>query len=131
MLPCEYIKKGTEYEHQVAFFMKVSFELKRWPELKWLHSITNEEKTNSVIVGMRARASGRKSGVSDISGPFKRKEYSGIYIELKKIKAKGVGPSKEQLEYGDFVKDQGFYFAVCYGWEEAWSCLEWYLNLEK
>jgi hypothetical protein len=128
MTPEQYIKKGTEYEHQVAFFMRISFELKKWPELKWLHSITNEEKTNSVIVGMRARASGRKAGVSDISFPCKRKGFSGLYIEMKNLKGK---PSKEQLEFGAFVTEQGFKFSVAYGWEEAWDTLESYLNLEK
>jgi hypothetical protein len=129
MKPEDFAKSGKEYGHQVAFFQRASLELKRYPELKWLYSNTNEEKTNSAIVGMRAKASGRKKGVSDICGPFKRKQYSGIYIELKKLKQSGVGPSKEQLEFGEFVEKQGFFFTVAYGWEEAWNYLEWYLSL--
>lgn len=131
MKPEDYIKRGTEYEHQVALFMRAACEVRKYPELKWLHSITNEEKTGSAIVGTRAKASGKKAGVSDICGPFKRKDYSGIYIELKRMPGKGVGPSSEQLEFGEFVTEQGFYFTVCYGWQDAWKCLEWYLNLPK
>lgn len=129
MKPADLAAKGTEYSHQAALFARVAYEIKKWPCLKWLHSITNEEKTNSAIIGGRAKASGRKAGVSDISLPYKSGPYCGLYIELKRIKAKGVGPSKEQLEFGEYVTSQGYYFAVCYGHEEAWSCLSWYLNL--
>lgn len=130
MKPADYIKKGSEYEHQTAFFMQAALHLREYPELKWLHSITNEEKSGSVIVGNKAKASGRKAGVSDVGFPVRRSVYSGLYIEMKKLKGPGVKPSKEQLEFGAFVTAQGFYFAVCYGWEEAWSCLSWYLNLK-
>jgi hypothetical protein len=139
MKACDYIKKGTEYEHQVALFMTAAVHEKKYPELKWLHSIQNEEKSGSVIMGAKARASGKKAGVSDIMLPVKRSwsgvdgsvtTYSGLYIELKKIKTKGVKPSKEQLEFGKFVSEQGYAFLVCYGWEEAWRTIVEYLNLK-
>jgi len=130
MKPKDYAKTGTEHSHQVALFMECSKHLKKYPELRWFHAIQNEEKSGSVIVGGRSRAAGKKAGVSDTCLPYKHGPYCGIYIELKKLPGKGVGPSAEQLEFGEFVTQQGYYFAVCYGWEEAWRCLEWYLNLE-
>jgi len=139
MKPADYIKRGTEYEHQVALFMQIAQNLKKYPDLKWAHSITNEERSGSVIVGTKAKALGRTAGVSDISIPIKRivalpqggfVTYSGLYVELKKLKAKGVGPSKEQLEFGEFVTAQGFAFSVCYGWQEAWETIELYINLK-
>lgn len=139
MNPTDYIKKGTEFEHQVALFMMAALHQKKYPELKWFYSIQNEEKSGSVVMGAKAKASGKKAGVSDTLLPVKRTftfndgtttVYSGLYIELKKIKSKGVGPSKEQLEFGEFVTSQGYAFSVCYGWEEAWNALETYLNLK-
>ena len=129
MKPSEYIKKGSEYEHQVALFMMCAMNLNKYPELKWYYCIQNEEKSNSAMMGARSKAAGKKAGVPDTHLPVKRGPYSSLYIELKKLKGKGVGPSKEQVEFGEFAMKQGHMWACCYGWEDAVACLEWYLNL--
>jgi hypothetical protein len=134
--PEQLCKNGTESGEQQALFAKAGYETKNYPELKWLYSNTNEEKTNSIIVGNKAKAAGRKAGISDVTLPVKRACYSGLYIELKRLDRKSKragskgGCSDEQLEFGEFVKTQGFAFYVCYGWLEAWQCLEWFLNLK-
>jgi hypothetical protein len=107
----------------------VVYHVGKYPELRWLHAIPNGGLRDKITSG-KLKAEGVKPGISDLSLPVKRNVYSGLYIELKKLKAKGVGPSKEQIEFGEFVTKQGFYFAICYGWEEAWSCIEWYLKLK-
>lgn len=129
MTPEQYAKTETEYSHQVALFAMCALNIKKYPELKWYYCIQNEEKSNSARMGGRAKAAGKRAGVSDTCLPVKRMSFCGLYIELKKLPGKGVGPSEEQIEFGNFVSSQGYYFAVCYGWEEAWKCLEWYLNL--
>lgn len=91
-------------------------------------------KRDKITAG-KLKAEGVKSGVSDTLLPVKRSVYSGLYIELKKLSIKPKkegskgGCSDDQLKFGEFVTKQGFMFAVCYGWEDAWNCLEWYLNL--
>lgn len=100
------------------------------PELKWLHAIANggargDNEKSRAIRGGQLKAEGVKKGVSDVSLPVKRGEYSGLYVELKK--EKGV-PSKEQLEFGDFVIMQGFAFCVCVGWQEAVFNIKEYIN---
>jgi len=136
MIP-EQIAKGknpTEYSEQCALFCWCANHIKKYPELKWFHSITNEEKTGNVLVGTRAKSSGRKKGVSDLMLPVKRGIYSGLYIEMKrrskkpKRKTSMGGASKEQLAFGKFVQEQGFGFIVCYGWIEARDVLIQYLE---
>ena len=128
--PEQLAKKGTEFAHQCALFCWCALHVKQYPELKWFHSITNEEKTGNVIVGARAKASGRKKGVSDTFLPVARGGYNGLYIEMKKHKTKKSKPRvrKEQLEFGLFVQNEGFGFIVCYGWEEARDMLIKYLE---
>ena len=131
--PEQLAKKGSEFAHQCALFCWCALHGKQYPELKWFHSITNEEKTGSKIVGARSKASGRKKGVSDTFLPVARGGYNGLYIELKRPQLKPKrngkgGVSKEQLEFGRFVQNEGFGFVVCYGWKEARDILIKYLR---
>jgi hypothetical protein len=155
MTPQQLAKSGSEHAHQTAVFAWAAVTqqygtaiAKRWadgelklgtdcmypivpvPELRWLHAIANggargDDAKSRAIRGGQLKAEGVKSGVSDISLPVKRGRYSGLYIELKKEKGK---PSPEQKEFGAFVLEQGFGFAICYGWEEAVKVITDYLN---
>lgn len=128
MNPAQIAKSGSEFSEQCALFAMCALHINKHPELKWFHCIQNEEKSGSAIRGGRSKASGTKKGVSDTCLPVKRGSYSGLYIELKNAKGKA---SVEQLEFGNFVVQQGYYFAVCYGWEHAWNVLKSYLEGEK
>lgn len=129
MNPAQYAKSGTEHAEQTALFMQCALHLKQYPELKWFHAIPNGGLRDK-ITAAKLKAEGVTSGVSDTSLPIRRGQYSGLYLEMKKLPGKGVGPSKDQLDFGEFVTEQGFFFAVCYGWQDAWKCVEWYLNLK-
>jgi len=137
MTPEQIAKPDTEYAHQCAVMAWASSNIGKYPELKWYYSIQNEEKSNSAFVGGRARASGKKAGVSDTCLPVKRGGFSGLYIEMKKPsrkpKRKGSlgGVSEEQLEFGRFIQSQGFGFIVCYSWEEARDILIQYLEQKE
>ena len=131
----EDLAKESECSHQVALFCWASHSTGKYPELKWFHCIQNEEKSNSAVMGARAKASGKKAGVSDTFLPVKRGKFSGLYIEMKKPNAKPKrngkgGVSAKQAEFGEFVSTQGFGFIVCYGWEEARDILIKYLEYE-
>lgn len=128
MKPSDLVKNGgSEYQHQCALFARCALNVGKYKELAWFHSIQNEETSGSAIRGARGKASGKRKGVSDMSLPVKRGPYSGFYLELKKP---GGKPSKEQLEFGKFVTEQGFMFAVVVGHEEAWAAIQWYLELK-
>lgn len=125
MTPEEIAKPGTEYSHQCALFAWCALNVDIYPELKWFHSIQNEEKSGSAIRGSRAKASGKKKGVSDTFLPVKRSGICGLYIEMKKPGGKA---SKEQLDFGAFVNSQNYAFAICDTWEKARDVLIHYLE---
>lgn len=99
------------------------------PELKWFHAIPNggnrgDTERSRAIEGGRMKAEGVKPGVLDCFWPLKRGAYSGLYIEMKRRILRNeknalAGCSKEQIEFGQFVSDNGFKAIVCYDWEEA------------
>jgi hypothetical protein len=157
MTPEQLAKSGTEHGHQAAFFCwcamatlygfesannplfytlqvedkKVAAKgLKPVPELKWFHAIPNggaygNDKKTRQIRGARMKAEGVKRGVSDTCLPVKRSHWSGLYIEFKKP---GGRASKEQIEFGDFVKSQGFGFAIVDNWRLAADMVQKYLE---
>lgn len=130
MTPEQLAKSGTESGHQRALFCWAALNVGKYPELRWLHHIPNggsrgDSAEARAIRGNAMKAEGVKTGVSDICLPVKRGQYSGLYIEMKKP---GEKAKKEQLEFGEFVKSQGFGFCVCDHWEKARDILIEFLN---
>lgn len=127
--------KIDEHSHQVALMAWCNLPPVReaFPELRWFHAMANggsrgDTAQSRRIEGGKMKAEGVKVGISDLCLPVKRGQTSGFYIELKKMPGPGVGPSAEQLEFGEFVQGQGFAFMVCYGWQQARDMLIAYLN---
>ena len=116
--------KISEYSEQCVVFQWVKLHKKKYPELKWLFSTLNGVKLN-IGQAVKAKKSGMKAGVSDIILPAKNNKYSGLFIELKVGKNK---PSKEQLEFIEFTRSQGFYSQVSYGSVEAIDLIVDYLE---
>lgn len=125
----------SESSHQIALFAWCALPAVQaeFPELKWFHSIPNggsrgDTAKSRAIEGGKIKAEGVKRGVSDMMLPVKRAQWPGLYLELKKMPGKGVGPSEEQTEFGEFVMSQGYAFAVVYGWRAARDMLIAYLT---
>lgn len=132
MTPDQLAKSGTESGHQRAVFAWAALNMSRFPELRWLHHIPNggargDDAKTRAIRGNALKAEGVKVGVADLFLPVKRGEYSGLYIEMKKP-GKIKTTSKEQDEFGEFVKAQGFGWIVCDNWESAVQVLQDYLS---
>lgn len=109
------------------------------PELRWLHHIPNggsrgDDAKSRAIRGAQMKAQGVRTGVADLCLPVRRGAWSGLYIEMKKPDEKPKregskgGVSDDQAEFGEFVKQQGFGWLVCYSWREAAEVIEQYLN---
>jgi len=139
MEPAALAKSGTEAAHQTALFAWAALQVKRWPELRWLHHIPNggsrgDSAQSRAIRGGQLKAQGVRTGVADLCLPVRRGEFSGLYIEMKKPAEKPVkatskgGVSDDQAEFGAFVKAQGFGWCVCYSWEEASAVIVQYLT---
>jgi hypothetical protein len=95
-----------------------------------LFHIPNGGLRNRATAG-KLKAEGVRAGVSDYLLAMPRGTYHGLFLELKK-----GGPgiekgraTKEQLDFGEKVKAQGFAFTVACGTDEAVEKLLAYLRL--
>jgi hypothetical protein len=135
---CEQLaKSGSEHSHQVAVLHWANMQLKRWPELLWLHAIPNggirgDDKEMQMRRGAQLKAEGVKEGVCDLMLPVARRGYHGLYIEMKKefnLKKDSLHfASDKQKEFIAFVQGQGYCAGVAQGWQQAVGVLEWYMG---
>lgn len=109
----------------------------RYKVLEWMFAIPNggkrgDSKTSAMIAGGKLKATGVKTGVSDIFLPVPRHGVAGLFIEMKRAPAHGgrrSDASKEQEAFGAFVLQNGFGFVVTLGWEAAREIIERYLSI--
>lgn len=125
MSPEQLAKSGTESGHQRAVFAWAALNVATYPELRWMHAIPNGGYRDKITAG-KLKAEGVKPGVADIFLPVARGDWHGLYIELKK--EIGGKTSAEQIEFGDFVKAQGYGFVVSREWQYTVNTLMEYLN---
>jgi len=157
MTPATLAKSGTEHGHQAALFAYVAVACLRgfdaadeWcktgklaphdpatppavPALEWFHAIHNQGHGDK-IRGANAKAEGVRKGVADTFLPWPNAGWHGLYIEMKKPSerpkregSKG-GLSDEQIKFGEYAKNVGYGFMVCYGWEHAVTTLRSYIE---
>lgn len=120
--PEQLAASGTEHGHQAALFCWAVQNKERFPGIEDMHAIPNGGYRNKATAGI-LKAEGVKASVSDVFLPVARGVYHGAYIEMKKP---GEKASKKQLEFGERVFNQGYYFIVCDHWQKAVEFLEKY-----
>jgi len=106
----------TEYDEQAALIEWADLASRKYPELKWLHSIPNGAHTH-IVTAMKLKKSGVRKGIPDLELPAARKGYHALYIEMKRIKGGRVDP--EQVACHAYLRDAGYHVVVCRGWEAA------------
>lgn len=116
----------TEAQHQAKLikWTQLPSIREQYPELKLLHHIPNGGKRDS-IEAKHLKIQGVKSGVPDLCLPVARKNYHGLYIELKTETGR---PSDNQKWWIEELNGQQYKAVICHGWEEARECLTDYLN---
>lgn len=97
------------------------------PDLQWMHAIPNGGG-RSAKQGADLKAEGVKGGVADICLPVPRGQHHGLYIEMKKAKGVPSDVSKDQLDFARFVWERGYLWCVCFGWRQATTLLQSYLE---
>jgi len=128
--------KSKEAEHQKRFFECMALMAAANPYKyamlgsKLLFATQNENSSGSIKLAMKRKAMGIKSGVADILFLYPLDKwmdncYHGLCIELKKPKGK---QSPEQKLFQCDVRDAGYAYAVCYGWQEAVETVVKYLE---
>lgn len=116
-------RQDDESGQQEALFEWASYQLGRMPELEYLHHVPNGGKRDKSTARALKRQ-GVKAGVPDIVLPAVRAGYHGLYIELKAGKNTTTDNQKRWL---GFLRQQGYYTAVCYNWQVAAELIETYL----
>lgn len=125
LLPKDARLLPKEGEEQATLFSWARMQSWRWPELALMFHVPNGGKRNKKEAG-RFKAEGVKSGVPDIMLPVARGGYHGLFIELKRLKGGRV--EKEQLEWHDKLRAQGYLVVVCRGWQAAAQEIAGYLE---
>ena len=115
----------TESQEQQSLFLWAAYLRGKFPELDLLYHIPNGGKRGKGEGG-RFKAEGVKAGVPDICLPVARGGYHGLYIELKR--QKGSRLHETQKEWLESLTKQGYYTAVCHGWQMAADVIEKYLT---
>ena len=118
----------TEAGAQEAIFSWCDIMRNTYPELKLLHHIPNGGQRNKATA-IALKRQGVKAGVPDLMLPVARLVYHGLYIELKKSDHTNK-PTKLQKEWLEALEQQGYFTAVCYGYDEAVQTLTEYLESE-
>lgn len=113
-----------ESGNQEALFSWAEFNIDRMPELEFMHHVPNGGKRDR-MTAISLKRQGVKAGVPDIFLPASRGGCHGLYIELKAGKNATTEKQKKWLNY---LSDQGYYTAVCYGWRSAANLITTYLQ---
>lgn len=118
----------SEYSEQVAIFKRAHLYARRYPELRFLNGSLNGVRL-TIGQAVKCKKTGMRDGYPDINLPVVRGGYSGLYIELKRIKGGKISP--EQKEWAEFLTSQGYMHRFCKGCDEAWAVIINYLNLKN
>ena len=100
-----------ESGHQEALFSWAAYRTEIMPELQYMYHVPNGGKRDKATAAVLKRQ-GARAG------------YHGLYIELK---AGENTTTKKQKEWLEYLRQQGYYTAVCYGWQPAAQLIEQYL----
>lgn len=117
-------RQDHEHQEQVYLFNWIAIMERQYPELSLLFAIPNGGQRH-VLVAMKMKAEGVKSGVPDLFLPVARGNYHGLFIEMKAGKNK---TSEKQNVWIENLQKQGYMVEVCYGSDEAQDLLVSYLE---
>ena len=93
-------------------------------ELAFLHHSPNGGSRNA-REGARLKREGVKAGFPDLFLPIPRKEYHGLFIELKSKKGR---TSQSQKMWLELLKYQGYCAKVCNDFDDVTKLINWYLG---
>ena len=119
----QYMKRSEETE-QITLIHWCNVNICKYPELELIYHVPNGGKRNK-SEAIRLKRAGVKKGVPDLCLPVPKKNYNGLYIEMKYGNGR---TSKEQKEWINKLNEQGYKAVVCNGFEEARSTIEEYIR---
>ena len=121
----KYAVKSEDTE-QINVIQWSLWNMKKYPELKWLYHTPNGGSRNR-IEAVKLKQMGVKAGVSDLCLPYPKGIYCGLFLEMK------YGNNRKTENQKEFLNDMaaaGHFVGTCYSAEEAIQIIEKYLKLE-
>lgn len=112
----------SEHEEQCALIRWRDENAAQHPGLHLLHAIPNGGQRSKAAAG-KLRAEGVLAGVCDLFLPVARREFHGLYIEMKAIAGQAT---QAQVDFMSAVRVNGYCAALCFGWESAVKVIRWY-----
>ena len=119
-----YIPRVSEADEQIAVLTWANMMSHRFPCLKFMYHTPNGGSRN-IAEAANLKRMGVKPGVPDLCLPYPSKGHHGLYIEMKTEKGR---LSAAQMDYIDFLTEQGYKAVVCHGAEEAIGEIWGYLD---
>lgn len=120
------IRHPTEHQEQAAYFQWLQLQHSAAYDLA--AAVPNGAYKSKAAAG-RFKAEGLKAGYPDILIDMPRGPYHGLRIEMKRRRKSLSATSDEQHRWGLKLREQGFYWTICYGAEEAMSVTNEYMAL--
>ena len=117
---------ATEAQEQRVLFEWAQYNRVKYPQLDLMYHIANGGSRNP-IEARHLKEQGVKPGVPDICLPVPSRQYTALYIELKRVK--GGRLSDAQHGWLMALNRVGCKAVVCRGWEEARRVIEDYLRI--
>lgn len=117
-------RMSPESSEQISLFEWCEYSRGRYPQLALLFHVPNGGYRSATTAG-RMKAEGVKAGVPDLCLPVAKGGYHGLFVEMKAGQNK---PTALQEKWLSDLDREGFFTAVCYGWEEAAGVLASYLD---
>ena len=81
--------------------------------------------SRNLAEAVKLKRCGVQRGVPDLAIPIPSGSYHGLYIELKRVSGGKV--SEYQVDWLKFLREQGYYAEIAYGFEEAKKIVADYL----
>ena len=117
----------SESGEQIALFEWAEYQKGAYPILRWMFHVPNGG-LRDIRTAAKLKAEGVKPGVPDIVLPAARGGAHGLYVEMKSREGK---PTKEQLDFHDALRSEGYYVAICHSTDEAIQTILTYLKSPK
>lgn len=115
----------TEHVEAVQLMRIVKLHESRYPALKMLAAVPNGGDRHRVVAA-KMKAEGVRAGYPDYLLDYPSQGYHGLRIELKSMTGYA---SREQKDWIERLRANGYRAEVCRGAEAAWACLRDYLGI--
>lgn len=118
------MKKPVPTEHEEQKAVVRWFDL-QFPALRERLVAVPNGGQRHIAVASKLKAEGVRKGFPDLMLLKRSGDYSGLFIEMKRIKGGALKP--EQADWLQWLSEQGFKTAVCKGADEARETIKAYL----